>query len=126
MSEAEFIESINLHATSAMSAFGIYISLTFAFLTSVYLIGAKLSRTQMVMVSSLYLAWSIAFSLVAIVHLIAFDSLFEEYTEFARSKLWFFPWTEFATFVLVGGIVISGYFVFDVRRGRISADTESD
>ena len=109
-----------------MSAFGIYISLTFAFLTSVYLIGAKLSRTQMVMVSSLYLAWSIAFSLVAIVHLIAFDSLFEEYTEFARSKLWFFPWTEFATFVLVGGIVISGYFVFDVRRGRISADTESD
>lgn len=109
-----------------MNAFGIYISLTFAFLTSVYLIGAKLSRTQMFMVSSLYLAWSIAFSLVAIVHLIAFDSLFEQYTEFSRSKLWYFPWTEFATLVLTGGILISGYFVFDVRRGSIPRDTESD
>lgn len=125
MSETEFIEAINLHAMSAMSAFGIYISLTFAFLTAIYLIGAKLSKAQIIMVAGLYIAWSSAFSLVAIVHLVAFDSLFEEYVAFARGWLWYFPWTEFSIAVLVSGMAVSGYFVFDIRRGRIPKDVEN-
>ncbi|WOJ92144.1 hypothetical protein R0135_10125 [Congregibacter variabilis] len=119
MSEAEFIEVINLHATSAMNAFTIYLSLTFAFLTAIYLVGAKLSAVQLIMVVGLYLVWSSSFALVAIVHLIAFDSLFEEHPAFARTQLWYFPWVEFTAAITLSGIAVCGYFVFDIRRGRL-------
>ena len=125
MSESEFLEVVNLHATSAMNAFTIYLSLIFAFLTAIYLVGTKLSKIQVIMVSSLYLAWSSSFALVAIVHLIAFDSLFEEYTAFARTRLWYFPWTEFTVALTLSGIAICSYFLFDIRRGSIAKGVES-
>ncbi|EAQ97165.1 hypothetical protein [Congregibacter litoralis] len=126
MTEPEFLEVINLHAVSAMNAFAIYLSLTFAFLTAIYLIGARLSKAQLIMVGSLYLAWSSSFAPVAIVHLIAFDSLFEEYTAFARTSLWYLPWTEFAVGITLSGIAICGYFVFDIRQGTIGKGSNGE
>jgi len=120
MSEAEFIEVINLHATSAMNAFAIYLSLTFAFLTAIYIVGAKLSKIQALMVIGLYLVWSTAFACVAIVHLLAFDSLIHEYSAFVRTRMFYLPWPEFGVITTAAGILISGYFVLDIR-GQIGS-----
>ena len=117
MSEAEVLEIINFHVANAMNAFAIYLSLTFAFLTAIYIVGTKLKTKQVVLVVSLYLGWSTAFALVAITHIQAMDSLVQENADYIRSQLFFLPWFEFGIIVTAAGILICGYFVFDIRKG---------
>ena len=117
MSEAEVLEIINFHVANAMNAFAIYLSLTFAFLTAIYIVGTKLKTKQVVLVVSLYLVWSTAFALVAIAHIQAMDSLVQENADYIRAQLFFLPWFEFGIMITAAGILICGYFVFDIRKG---------
>jgi len=120
VSEAEFAEVMNLHATSAMNAFAIYISLVFAFLTAFYVVGAKLSTRQATLITSLFLIWCLAFALVAVAHLQTFDSLALEYVHYIRSPLMLLPWTEFGMIITASGLLIGGYLAFDARKASVA------
>ena len=126
MTEAEVLEIINFHIANAMNAFAIYLSLTFAFLTAIYIVGTKLNKKQVVLVVTLYLGWSTAFALVAITHIQAMDSLVRENAGYIRSQLFHLPWNEFAIIVTAAGILICGIFVFDIRKGLTSLDESSE
>ena len=54
MTEAEALELIPLYVDIAVTSFSVYITITFAYFTLSYLIGAKLSIFQAIAVSSLY------------------------------------------------------------------------
>jgi hypothetical protein len=116
MTEAEVVEMLNTHASNAMNGFTIYLTLTFAYLTAIYLIGAKLSRLQIGFVSLLYIVWAIAFSLVSISHLQAFESVVDQYPEFMRSPMFFMQWVYFGISVTVGGLLICIGFTYSTRR----------
>ena len=70
--------------------------------------------------------WAIAFVLVAITNLQSLELFLQEYPHFVRSHVWNLPWTYFGSTITLGGILISGYFVYNVRRnygGAIANDT---
>jgi hypothetical protein len=117
VSEAEFLEMLNLHATSAMNAFSIYLTLTFAFLTAIYLIGAKLTKPQSLMIFILYSFWAVSFTLVAVTHLQSLESLVDNYSNFVPTRMWLTPWAPIGGTICAAGILISCYFIVDVRRG---------
>lgn len=116
MSEPEVIEMINSHANAAMNSFTIYLTLTFAFLTTIYVVGAKLSATQSVVVTILYQAWAISFGLVSVTHLRAFDSIAREYPEFMRSQLFTLPWSYFSLAIVTFGLIVSLIYAISNRK----------
>ena len=99
-----------------MNGFAIYLTLTFAYLTAIYLIGAKLTGIQVVLLSLLYLAWSTSFAMVAVTHLQSIESMVREYPRFIRARMWFSPWSAMGIAITLAGMAICFYFVREVRR----------
>ena len=66
MSEAEFLEIINLHAGNAITSFTVYVTFLFGYMTAAYFVGAKLSLLQVTIVSLIYTlaasVWAVASS----------------------------------------------------------------
>lgn len=118
MTEAETIEMLNTHASNAMTSFTIYLTLTFGYLTAIYITGSKLSSLQAGFVALLYIIWAIAFALTSISHLQAFESLVSQYPKFMRSPLFFMPWANYAIAVSAGGLLICIGFTYSIRRQR--------
>ncbi|MFK7865476.1 MAG: hypothetical protein AB8B95_14770 [Pseudohongiellaceae bacterium] len=122
MTEIDVVEALNLHATNGMSGFAIYITLTFAYLTAIYVVGTKLTGTQTVLLSFLYLAWSISFAMVAITHLQSIESIVQEYPNFIRARMWFTPWSMIGIGITLAGMAVCIYFL---RETRIQSQNES-
>ena len=124
MTEAEAIEMINMHASNAMGSFTIYLSLTFAFLTAVYMVGAKLSKLQSILLSILYFFWANAFALSAISHLQALEYLIEQYSQYVYSPLMFLPWSYFGIVISVGGFLVCFGFIYATRQQNLRTHHE--
>ena len=116
MTEAEVIESINLHASNAIDGYAIFITFTFGYLTVAYFAGDKLSLPQVLIISVLYVSSAVAFTLVAIVHLESLEELVLKYPDFVYSSWWEFPWSKTGFLMNAGGVFASAYFMVDVRR----------
>ena len=116
MTEAEVLEIINAHASNAMTALSIYVSLTFAYLMVAYLVGAKLSKLQVFVVSTLYFLSSFIFAIGAITHSQSLANLLSSYPDFIPSNLWELPYSLMLAAMTGGGIVACFYFMYDIRR----------
>jgi hypothetical protein len=62
MNESEVLEIVNLYASNGMHSLSIWATFTFACLTAAYLAGDRLSRFQVIVVSSLYFVAAGAFA----------------------------------------------------------------
>ena len=111
MTEMDFVEALNLHASNGINAFAIYSTLTFAFLSAIYVAGAKLSKIEILLLSFLYLTWAVSFSMGAIVHMQSLEALLREYPSFVRTSLWYAPWSIMGTAMTGAGIVICFFYV---------------
>jgi hypothetical protein len=118
MSDAEILEILNLHVSNVISAFGIYLSLTFAYLTAIYLIGVKLTKLQVIPLAFLYIIWAAAFAAAGITHLTSQDLLIAQNPDLFSSFMWRLPWTYIGTAISLLGTLICIYFTYDVRRSR--------
>jgi len=125
LTEIEVIEALNLHATNGMSGFAIYLTLTFAYLTAIYVVGAKLTGAQTVLLSLLYLAWSTSFAMVAITHLQSLESIVLEYPSLIRARMWFAPWSVMGTTITLAGMAVCVYFLREVRVNDTTEEHES-
>lgn len=54
MTEAEALELIIMCSDNALTSFGIYVTIAFAYLTVAYLVGSRLSTLQTLVLSGLY------------------------------------------------------------------------
>ncbi len=72
MTEPDAIEMVNFYASNALESFSIWVSITFAFLTVAYLVGSKLSKTQVRIICPLYFITSGTFGLASVVHVQSF------------------------------------------------------
>jgi hypothetical protein len=118
MTEPEVIEMVNLYASNSMSCFSLWVSFTFAYLTVAYLVGSKLSKVQLYIISTLYVLAGGAFGFAAVTYTESFGTLNSVYPEFSPTDLWRFPWTLVSSLMLVGGMLASLYFMWDVRHPK--------
>tara|TARA_R110002072_G_C7809374_1_gene522333 strand:+ start:142 stop:522 length:381 start_codon:yes stop_codon:yes gene_type:complete len=122
MTEMDFVEALNLHASNGINAFAIYSTLTFAFLSAIYVAGAKLSKIEILLLSFLYLTWAVSFSMGAIVHMQSLEALLREYPSFVRARLWYAPWSIMGTAMTGTGVVVCFLYVRKTIRQSAGVD----
>jgi hypothetical protein len=121
MAEAELWELIAVHAANAMSAFNIYLTVTFAYLIAAYLVGAKLSKLQTGLITGLFIFSAGSGWLAMVIYLrraaIFQDMLASESEIYARTFLMGGKfWSVYMAILLAFGMAVSLYFMYDIRR----------
>lgn len=122
MTEAETLELVSLYYGNAIDAFTIYISFTFAYLTVAYFVGAKLSGFQVIVVSGLYLIAALSTTLGSVMPMLAWGELLSSReTLLDKFQLWNgITWVFNMCVIFAGGMVVSFYFMFDIRSKAAS------
>ncbi len=121
MTDSEIWELAIGSADNAMTAFSIYLTVTFAYLVASYFAGAKLSRMQTVMISGLFVFGAGSGLLTCVSHVyrsaILQDMLVSKSETFAKAfALGGRFWPVYMAILLSGGMAVSLYFMYDIRR----------
>ena len=117
MSEAEVLEILNLHASNAITSFTVYVTFTFAYLTTAYVAGPRLSPSQVVIATGLYLASVCVPIFVLLAHTKAIELLVDGYPTILDSyALWHIPWASLISTVMMLGVFAGLYFMFNIRQ----------
>ena len=120
MTEAELIESAGIFYALVADMLSIYLSATIGFLIVAYIVGSKLTRGQLIVVSSLYLI----FALVSSYLVVGYGLRGMSYMWLAKEVN---PNTEIYAnnvvptalgFCLFGGIIASLYFMRSIRQPK--------
>ena len=120
MTEVEAFEMAVLCASNATNAFAQYITFTFAYITAAYLVGNQLSRFQVLAATGLYL-FAALFALGNSITDIQWMAKAVAHTgdlapEGLASNMDF--WFKSAGSLMVLGIIVSLYFMWNVRHGK--------
>ena len=118
MTELETVEAVAILGSNALAASTIYYSFTFAYLAVCYLVGTHLSRFQTVAISILYVVSATTTMLSVIGHAQAMTAIMETHPSVLNQiMLWDTRLWGIGVFFLFGsGIVLSLYFMYDLRR----------
>ncbi|MEQ8694609.1 MAG: hypothetical protein RIC85_04720 [Gammaproteobacteria bacterium] len=121
MTEAEILELVSLYYGNAIEAFTIYITFTFAYLTVAYFVGSKLTRFQVFVVSGLYLISALSTTLGSIMPMLAWGELLANRdTLLSKFPVWDGEmWVVNMGIIFLVGIVVSFYFMYDVRSKSV-------
>jgi hypothetical protein len=122
MSESELGEML-YNAYSLMSdGAAIYFTLVTAYLATSYLVGSRLTTAQMLVVSSLYVVWSLGLINVQYTQILAVSGFQRELSAMGGSTLLIEQNTQVATWGFVGvqiaGMLASLYFMWSVRHPK--------
>jgi hypothetical protein len=128
MTEAEILELVAMYAEGAMTAYSIYLTITFAYMTVAYFVGDKLSHFQVAAASGLYLVGSLTGLLSAYVHVHAWSTLKSEFPgglSALDSSIWWNGefWKVLIAASLFFGILVSLYFMYNVRHTAESLES---
>lgn len=121
MTEAEVIELTAVCASNVFTALTIYISFTFGFLATAYFVGNKLTSFQALAATGLYLVAAGSMSLAMNAWLQALFKVINSQPTVVDT----IPilvndiWVPGMSTVFILGILISLYFMWDVRRRKI-------
>jgi hypothetical protein len=121
MTEAEAVASLNGMAEVTASLLGVWVSITFAYLTASYFLGKQLSTFQSFAVSGLYVVTSFVFGGSAILYVHAWQlTRIREGTVFNELALASSlpAYVGGTILVVTGGILISLYFMYNVRHSE--------
>ncbi|WNC72026.1 hypothetical protein RGQ13_18185 [Thalassotalea psychrophila] len=120
MTNAETLELIALYANNALTSFTIYISFTFGFLITAFIVGAKLTHYQVFVVCALYVISVGSMAISLIVNMQVWVAIKESHAtiidELPLANGTF--WITYMCIVLMGGILVSLYFLWDIRQGH--------
>jgi len=117
MTEAELMELLALYMQNNMLGFSLYLTITFAYLVVAFIAGSRLSRFQAIAASALYLfaAFSTAMSTLVNLNLVNLVTAQSEALLQLNGPPTNF-WIIYMGTVMFVGIIVSLYFLFDVRR----------
>ena len=122
MTEAEATEALVDIAMACSTYFSIFVSLSFAYFTVAYLVGAVLTRFQLVLITLVYGLAQVLMGATFVIWVNAFQKLYHQ-EETVLSETWLlesFAWTEMAVMLLTLVLAASLYFMYDVRT-RVKA-----
>ena len=117
MSEAETLEMTVAYAANAILSFTVYLSFTFAFLTTAFLVGDRLTRFQAIAAAGIYItsAGGCAISVVANVQVFSIimarnSSVLDEVPLYSGDL-----WLPMVIVVQSAGMLVSLYFLIHTR-----------
>jgi predicted neutral ceramidase superfamily lipid hydrolase len=118
MTEAESLEVIALYNVNVASYLAIFISVTFAYLTVAYFQGRALTDFQVRVASGLYVLWSGLLALGVYENTVAWELMAREHETILSSMSVYGSGVLHIplAIVLVVSILVSLYFMHDVRR----------
>ena len=121
MTEAEAIELIALFTANVLASSAVYMSITFAYLTAAYFVGANLSRFQAIFVSVLYVLFANGAMMTQLGNIQAWSIIMEEHATAMDSVPMYN--SEFWQIAIPIGLSIgtlgSLYFMWNVRHRKI-------
>jgi hypothetical protein len=118
--EAELVESVNSNLGTMYSSFNLYLTVTMAYLVAAYLVGAKLTRSQVMIISGLF----VAVFIMSLIEVIGNGSRAMEYVAMLKQmhperSYMASPLMPYAGAILLGaGIAASLKFMWDVRHPK--------
>lgn len=120
MTEFEALEIAALMTSNAISSYTIYISFTFAYLTVAYLVGAKLSKIQALVASSLYLFAALSAILAFFANLEVYGMAISQAPLVRSLAPYLSPtfWKVYMLGLMSTGLLVSLFFMWDVRRQK--------
>ena len=122
MTEAEALELIAIYTANALESFTLYLSFTIAYLVTAYFVGKNLSRFQIFAVSgpfciaAISATLSLLGSVQAWIAIKSATSTVIDTVPIYNSTLWTFM----MPVILIPGILISLYFMWNVRAAKIA------
>jgi hypothetical protein len=128
MSEAEILENISNHMGNAIEALSVYLSVTFAYISVAYVVGAKLSRFQVLVGSTLYLFAALVSMIVVYMNIQVTYTLVnlvaDQSSLFKRLPLWGGVFWEVYMAVLQGGGILMSFAFMHNSRSKAGRDSE--
>ena len=120
MTEAESLELAALFNANASTNFTIFISFTFAFLATAYFVGRNLSRFQFFAASGMYTVAGGSAAIASVGWLQAFNEIMDSETTLLSSLPLFGLdfWVLVMSILFLTGILVSLYFMWDVRHPK--------
>ena len=120
MTEAELVESGVLYFGNVADMLGIYLTVTMGFLVAAYLVGSKLTSSQLIIISTLYVVFAlvssyttVASGLRGISYMRLVGDLNPDTNIYASDVIPFV-----IGFCLLGGIVACLKFMWDIRHPK--------
>jgi hypothetical protein len=120
MTEGDIIEAAAAAIANSMSGFTVFITFTFGFLATAYIVGGKLTRLQALTATGLYVVAAGYTTLTIVAWMQAFFAI----TEVKATALDTVPliqrgyWVQSTIVLLSMGILISLYFMWSVRHRK--------
>ena len=126
MNEGDMIEAAAAAIANSMAAFTVYITFTFGFLATAYMVGGKLARFQALTATGLYVLAAGYSTVIMVAWLQAFFAI----TEVKTTALNMIPlmqrgyWVPGTIVILSMGILVSLYFMWGVRHPKTNDRSE--
>ena len=121
MVEADAIAALTNIGEVAATYTGMWLSVTFAYLTVAYFLGKSLSRFQCLAISALYAVFAVIFASVTIGFVDSFW-LLRAREKTIIDEAWIFSslpgYLEGTAFVLLAATLVSLYFMYNVRQAE--------
>lgn len=116
MDAFEVITVINQGISGAVSAIALYLTVISGFLVAAFMVGEKLNKYQMILVTSLFVVFSLFFTIGTYIQLVGNNNIVLIYG--AEFGFEFFPnsyiWAITTAEIL--GIIGSIYYMYDIRK----------
>jgi hypothetical protein len=120
MNEFELGEMLYNAYTLSTEGAAIYFTLVTAYLATSYLVGSKLTTAQMLIISVLYVIWSLGLINVQYTQIMAVSGFQRELASLGGSALLIEQNTQVATWSFIGvqiiGMLASLYFMWSIRH----------
>ncbi len=120
MTEGEALEVAGIFAGNAITSFTVYVTFTMAYLVAAYYAGLRLTPFQSITVSALYLFASFAPMLSLVTNILVYGEAMD-LTDIGRNSPLFtsgIVWAVGMTFLMSIGMLISLYFMWQVRHPK--------
>ena len=126
MTEAEFVELIQNATSFFMTSFTIWLSIVSAYLIAAYAAGRNLTAVQTFIISVLYIVCSSIFATVTFVFFNRVANMIQTKAEMFPTGVWSIQYDVLViqyillglAFIMVGGIVVSLYFMWSIRHPK--------
>ena len=125
MTESDAIQSLAAIGDTAGTYATLYFTATFAYVTVAYLVGAVLTRFQLVAATLVYLLSASIFGITGLIYTDAW-LIIQERESTVFDEVWMiraFSWRAGIGVMLLIISVLSVYFMFDIRRRDASPDS---
>ncbi|MGR8946692.1 MAG: hypothetical protein ACU84Q_01505 [Gammaproteobacteria bacterium] len=129
MTATETIATLNDISEVIGMFVSMWVSVTFAYLTVAYFVGAALSRFQCLVISGLYTLTAVYFASAGIAHVQAWHlvresgpTLYDQIALMQSQTAWAWGITLFH----VGGTLVSLYFMYNVRQSKNKLEQQFD